>query len=375
MAKKETTYNDILTQLRNKEYKPVYLLMGEEAFYIDKISDYIENNVLTEEEKGFNLTILYGDQATPTQVAQLCKSFPMVGNRQVVIVKEAQNMFNKKKGGDAGSDSDGGKSDDALIYYLQQPQPQTILVMCYKYGKMDSRKKLFKEISQTGIVYTSEKIRDYNLPKWIESYVREEKMSIDMESAMILADYIGADLTRMASNIDRLKLSMPEGANRITPELIERNIGISKDYNNFELQKAIAEKNFLTANRIVRYFADNQKANPIFPTLSMLHTFFYNLLIIHYSNNHFTSKRTREKSPNTFIPTDKPLLASRIGMNPFFVDRFIDASDNYDALKCMKNMEIIEDFDAKCKGVGTNFTATELYPELIFKLMHDTKEL
>ncbi|MBO7337349.1 MAG: DNA polymerase III subunit delta [Paludibacteraceae bacterium] len=345
---KELTYDDILTQLKNKEYKPVYLLMGEEAYYIDLISDYIQENVLDPSAKDFDLTVVYGHQTTQQQVAMMAKRFPMMG-MQVIIVKEAQNLFSKR---DMADDSEGDNAN-ALALYLQNPQPTTILVLCYKYGKLDKRKKLYTEISKIGVVLDSQPVRDYQLPKWIISYVKKIGLTIDDRSAHVLAEYIGSDLQRIASSLDKLKLSMPAGSTAVTAELIERNIGISKDYNNFELQNALMRKDILRVNRIGMYFGQNQKANPIFPTISVLFNLFFNLLLVHYSTNR-----------------NEYELAKRIGVMPFFVKDYVAATKLYNARKCMENISILKEYDEKCKGGGSKSDASELLMEMLFRLMH-----
>ncbi|MBQ2051443.1 MAG: DNA polymerase III subunit delta [Paludibacteraceae bacterium] len=342
---KEQTYATIITQLQNKDYRPVYLLMGEEAYYIDLVSDYIQNNVLDPSAKDFCLTVLYGDQTTQTKVAMLAMGVPMIGDKQVIIVKEAQNLLGKKRAED---------DENALVTYLQNPQPKTILVLCYKYGNLDKRKKLYTEITKIGSVLESQPIRDYQLPAWIVNYVKNSGMTIDERSAQVLAEYIGADLQRIASSLDKLKLSMPEGSKAITAELIERNIGISKDYNNFELQNAIMRKDIMRVNRIGMYFAQNQKANPVFVTISVLFSLFFNLLLVHYTSNKSDSKS----------------LASRLGVNPFFVKDYVAAAKLYGARKCMENIAILKEYDEKCKGGGSKSDASELLMEMLFRLMH-----
>ncbi len=342
---KEQTYATIITQLQNKDYRPVYLLMGEEAYYIDLVSDYIQNNVLDPSAKDFCLTVLYGDQTTQTKVAMLARGVPMIGDKQVIIVKEAQNLLGKKRAED---------DENALVTYLQNPQPKTILVLCYKYGNLDKRKKLYTEITKIGSVLESQPIRDYQLPAWIVNYVKNNGMTIDERSAQVLAEYIGADLQRIASSLDKLKLSMPEGSKAITAELIERNIGISKDYNNFELQNAIMRKDIMRVNRIGMYFAQNQKANPVFVTISVLFSLFFNLLLVHYTSN----------------KSDSRSLASRLGVNPFFVKDYVAAAKFYGARKCMENIAILKEYDEKCKGGGSKSDASELLMEMLFRLMH-----
>ena len=240
MAKQETTCDDILKELRAKQYRPVYYLMGEESYYIDLISDYIVDNVLTDTEKVFNLTVVYGADVDIATVINAAKRYPMMSERQVVVVKEAQAIRNMEE----------------LSYYLQKPLNSTILVLCHKHGVLDRRKKLAAEIEKVGVLFESKKVKDAQLPAFITSYMKRKGVDLDPKATSMLADFVGTDLSRLTGELEKLIITLPKGQTRVTPEQIERNIGISKDYNNFELRSAIVEKDILKANKIIKYFED-----------------------------------------------------------------------------------------------------------------------
>lgn len=337
MAKQQAaTAQSILTDLKNKKYSPVYFLMGEEPYYIDLISDYIQQNVLDEAQSGFDQTILYGKDVDITAVVNAAKRYPMMSPHQVIIVKEAQLI----------------KNWDNLVYYLQQPQISTILVFCYKYGTPDKRKKWMTEISKTGVVFESPKVRDYEIDGWIVEYVRNKKMTIDTKAAAMVGEFLGTDLSKIANEIDKLAIINPEG--KITPELIEKNIGISKDYNIFELQAALINRDVLKCNRIVRYFAENKKSNPMVVILSQLFGFFSNLMLYHY---------LPDKSPAT--------VASELKINPYFTKDYQKAAQVFGAWKTMNIISYIREADARHKGIdNTSADEGDLLKELIFQILH-----
>ena len=264
---KETTYDEIARDLKNRVYKPVYYLMGEESYYIDRISDYIAQTVLTEEEREFNQTILYGVDTDVASIINAAKRYPMMSEYQVVIVKEAQNV----------------KKIEELSYYLQKPLMSTILVICHKNGVLDKRKKLAAEISKIGVLFESKKMKDAQLPGFIASYLKRKQVDIEPKASEMMAEFVGTDLNRMAGELDKLIITLPAGSRRITPEQIERNIGVSKDYNNFELRNALLTRDVLKANKIIKYFEENPKTNPIQSTLSVLFGFFSNLMLAYYA--------------------------------------------------------------------------------------------
>lgn len=260
MAKKDTNQHlAILQDIRNKVFKPVYLLMGEESYYIDLICETIIENALKDSERDFNQTILYGaDIDDFAIVVNAAKRFPMMAERQLIVVKEAQNI----------------KGVDNLLYYLQKPLMSTILVICHKNGSLKN-KKVVAGIEKIGVVYESKKLYDNQLPAFINNYVVAKKLSIDPKAASMMADFVGNDLSRLSSELDKLSISLPEGSLRITPEIVERNVGISKDFNNYELLNAIITRNILKATQIIQYFEQNPKNNPLVVTISVLFNFFF----------------------------------------------------------------------------------------------------
>ncbi|MBP9016924.1 MAG: DNA polymerase III subunit delta [Paludibacteraceae bacterium] len=338
MIKQEAAANEILQEIKSKKFHPIYFLMGEEPYYIDKISNYIQENVLSESEKDFDLTILYGKDVEISTVINTAKRFPMIAPYQVVIVKEAQMI----------------SSWENLVYYLQKPLKSTILVFCYKYGTPDKRTKWFQETKKTGVIFESGKLYDYQVGEWIRSYIKTRKVGITPEAENMLVDYLGTDLTKIANELDKLLLTKPQDINQITPELVEKNIGISKDYNVFELQKAFVNRDVLKANRIVLYFAENKKNNPLVLVLAQLFNFFGNLLLYHFM------KDKTEKN-----------VAAELKINPFFVKDYQSASKIYNRDKTIKILSEIRETDAKSKGVDSaSIDEEELLKELVYKIMH-----
>lgn len=275
---KETTYEEIVRNIKNKVYSPIYFLMGEEDYYIDRIADYIMDSVLNETEKEFNQTVLYGADTDIATIINGAKRYPMMSKYQVLIVKEAQNL----------------KNLDELVYYLQKPMLSTILVICYKHESLDRRKKLTAEIEKTGVLFESKKLKDAQLPGFIASYLKRKQVEIEPKAAEMMAEFVGTDLNRMAGELEKLIITLPSGQKRITPEQIERNIGISKDYNNFELRNALIAKDILKANQIVNYFEENPKNNPLQVTLAVLFNFYANLMLAYYA----PEKQNRESPHN-----------------------------------------------------------------------------
>ena len=339
MAKQEFTYDQILSDLQRKNYSPVYFLMGEEPYYIDVISDYIQKNVLDETEKEFDMTVLYGkDVADISIVINAAKRYPMMGTYQVLIVKEAQLI----------------KDWDNMVHYLSNPLKSTILVFCYKYGTPDKRKKWFQEVNKIATVYESVKLRDYEVGSWITKYCRYKNVQIEEKAVAMLSEFLGTDLSKLVNEVDKLILTKPIESHSITPELIEKNIGISKDFNVFELQVALVNKDVLKANRIVRYFAENKKANPMVLTLSQLFKFFSDLMIYHYLS---------DKSQGA--------VASELRINPYFVKDYQKAAQSFGAWKTMNIISWIRETDARYKGIDNPSTDEgELLKELVFKILH-----
>jgi len=338
VAKQETSYEQILTDLRKKVYQPVYFLMGEEPYYIDVISDFIQNNVLNETEKEFDQTILYGKDVDINIVINAAKRYPMMGTYQVLIVKEAQLI----------------KDWDNLVHYLSKPSKSTILVFCYKYGTPDKRKKWVLELSKTGIVYESAKLREYEIGNWISQFCKSKKVAIDEKAIAMLTDFLGTDLSKLVHELDKLILTKPADIHSITPELVEKNIGISKDFNVFELQAALINRDVLKANRIIHYFAENKKANPMVMVLAQLFKFFSELMLYHY---------LPDKSQGA--------VASELKINPYFVKDYQKASQVFGAWKTMNIISFIRETDSRYKGIDNPSTDEgDLMKELIFKILH-----
>ncbi|WP_195652142.1 DNA polymerase III subunit delta [Bacteroides cellulosilyticus] len=339
MAKQEITCDDILKELRAKQYRPVYYLMGEEPYYIDLIADYITDNILTETEKEFNLTVVYGADVDIATVINAAKRYPMMSEHQVVVVKEAQNIRNMEE----------------LSYYLQKPLLSTILVICHKHGVLDRRKKLAAEIEKTGVLFESKKVKDAQLPAFITSYMKRKGIDVEPKATAMLADFVGADLSRLTGELEKLIITLPKGHTRVTPEQIEKNIGISKDYNNFELRSALVEKDVLKANKIIKYFEENPKTNPIQMTLSLLFGFFSNLMLAYYAP---------EKSEQG--------IASMLGLRtPWQAKDYLAAMRRYNGVKTMQIIGEIRYADAKSKGVGNpSLSDGDILRELVFKILH-----
>jgi len=339
MAKQEHTYEDILRGLKSQQYYPIYYLMGDEPYYIDEISDYIANNVLTDSEKEFNQTVVYGADVDVTSVINLAKRYPMMSKYQVVIVKEAQNI----------------KSMEELSFYLQKPLSSTILVICHKHGVLDRRKKLVAEIEKSGILFESKKIKESQLSPFITTYLKQRGVDIDVKSSSLIAEFVGIDLSRLTGELEKLIITLPSGQKRVTPELVERNIGISKDYNNFELKNALIEKNVFKANQIVKYFEENPKSNPLQVTLSLLFNFYSNLMLAYYAPS----------------KTDQG-IAAQLGLRNTWQSReFLSAMGKYNAFKVMQIISDIRQCDAKSKGVGNpSVGGGQLLRELVYKILH-----
>lgn len=328
---------NIVSDIKNGVIKPIYFLMGEEPYYIDKISDYIENNVLQEAEKGFNLQVMYGRDATVDEIVSSAKRYPMMAEKQVIIVKEAQDL---------------SRSIEKLVAYANNPQPTTVLVINYKYKKLDKRKKLHKAIAKTGLVYESKKLYDNKVADWIRRVLSGKKYQIEPKAAQMLVEFLGTDLSKIANELDKLTLILPKET-IINDAHVEENIGISKDFNNFELLKAIGDKNILKANRIINYFVENPKNNPTIMTISLLNNFFTKLLLFHGLQN-----------------KSKDAVSKALGVNIYFVDDYFAASRNYPMRKVAQVIAFLRDADVKSKGVGANQTQGDILKELIFKILH-----
>lgn len=331
------TYENIIDNLKKKIYRPVYFLCGEEPFYIDKISDFAENNILDEGEKDFNQHVYYGLDSDVQNIISSCKAFPMMGTLQLVIIKEAQQL----------------KKIEELAAYVQNPLESTILVICHKYKKPDERKEFGKAIKKNSVYFVSDKVKDYKLAEWIEKFVKSEGLKIGVKSAALLAEFLGNDLSKISNEIDKLKILLPAGA-EITPEAIQKNIGISKDYNVFELQNAIGEKNIFKANQIVDYFGKNEKSHNVLMVLPQLYTFFTRLMKIH----------------GLTVKSDKA-AGEALGMHPFIAKDFIKYASHYPMNKLVKIFQHLEQADLRAKGIdNTGMASGEIMKELMFKILH-----
>ncbi len=331
------TFDQILTDLKNKIYRPIYLLAGEEPYYIDEIADYIEKHTLTEDEKEFNQSVLYGKDVDVATIINSAKRFPMMANYQVVIVKEAQGI----------------EKIEELNTYLDNIQQSTILVLCYKYKKVDGRTIFKKNIDKKGVFFESKKLYDNEIPAWITNYLKKKQYQISTDACKLLADYLGTDLQKIVNEIIKLIINVPQNTT-ITPELIEENIGISKDFNVFELQKALGTKDVLKANQIINYFTSNPKENPLVKILPILYVYFVKVL---------TYIELTDKSQRN--------AASVLSVNPYFVKDYETASNKYSRIQLHQIIALLREYDVKSKGVD-NVSATdgELMKELIFKILH-----
>ncbi len=331
-------FNTILRDLKNKNYKPIYFLMGEEPYYIDLITNYIASNVLDESEKALNQLVFYGKDTTVTDVINTARRYPMMASHQVVIVKEAQTL----------------NDIDNLCYYAEAPLRSTILVINYKYKSLDGRKKLSRIISEKGVLFESKKLYDDKIPGWITNWLKERRKDIELKASVLLAEFLGNDLGKIVNELEKLIITLPEESDTITAEHIEKNIGISKDYNNFELNKALIQKNVLKANRIINYFDKNQKNNPIYITISSLYYLFSRVLLYH---------DIKDKS--------KRNVASALNINPFFVSDYELAARAYTHSEVVRIISLLREYDLKSKGYGNvSMPPGELLKELVYRILH-----
>ncbi len=341
----EQSFDNIIRDLKARKYAPVYLLHGEEPYFIDEIIRYIENNVIDESMRDFNQTIVYGRDVTARDVADLASRFPMMGDKQVVIVKEAQDLTANNR-----------KLDD-LEPYLANPSESTILVFGFKYKKVDKRKGFYKKIKNQSqnVLFESKKVYDNQIPGWIVKYVESQGYSIDGVSTQLLADHVGNDLSRLSNEIKKLFINLPENG-KITPDIIEKNIGISKDFNIFEFTKALGYRDVYKAQRIAQYFEANPKANPLQMITVMLYNYFVKLFLIH-----------------VYLKKNEPNLASKIGVPPFLLNEYKVAAKNYPINTIRKIITEIKMLDLKSKGYGAS-DAKNYGPlrEFVYKCIHHT---
>jgi len=330
------TYDQILNEIKKQIYHQVYFLMGEEPYFIDTISDAIENSVLDEADKAFNQVILYGKDVSVHDIVTQARNYPMMGNYLVIIVKEAQEV----------------KKIEEMEPYLELIPPTTILVINYKYKKLDKRLKFAKTLEKNYVLFESKKLYDNAIPQWITNYLSNRNYRISQKACQMLSDFLGTDLHKIKNELEKLIVAVPQ-KKEIDDNDIERNIGISKDFNIFELQKAIGSGDFVKAVQIVNYFGDNPKDNPLIASVIILYGYYCKLLKLHYSP---------DKSKNG--------VASVLGVNPYFVSDYLDAIRRYSIKKCVENIATLREFDLKSKGYNVgDVDQKELYREMIYKLM------
>jgi len=332
----------IIADIKMKHFKPVYFLMGEESYYIDRISDYISDTVLTEEERSFNHMVLYGKDVTINDIVSNARRFPLMAEHQVIIVKEAQDLV---------------KTIDQLDAYFDNIQPSTILVFCYKYKTLDKRKKVYKSLQKHGLIYESKKLRDYQMEGWLKQVLATKKYTIDSKAAAMLVEFLGTDLNKIANELSKLQIILPAGT-QITPDHVEENIGISKEFNNFELIKAIAERNTTAAYKIAYYFAQNTKNNPFVLTMGLLYNYFSKLLQYHgmiYKN--------AQANPKT--------IAAEIKVSEYALKDYQAGVRNYPMKIASRNISYLREFDLKSKGVEANaMPHYDLLTEMLAKLFN-----
>ncbi|MBR0263664.1 MAG: DNA polymerase III subunit delta [Prevotella sp.] len=338
---KNITFQSIMHDLQERKFVPLYYLVGDEPYYIDKIADYIAEHVLQPEERDFNQTVLFGSDVTAAQIADAARRYPMMSEYQVLIVKEAQNI----------------KNTEALEKYFKAPMSSTILVMCLKNAKIDGRKKeLVKNIQAAGVLFESNKLKERELPGFIEKYLKAREVSIDPKSMQMIAENIGADLSRLTSELDKVILSLSEKDRRVTPQIVEDQIGVSKEFNGYELRDAIVNRNIFKANQIIKYFDENPKAGSIYSFLPMLFNYFQNLMIAYYAPNNKSQESVAE------------WLELR---NAWGAKEYMNGMRNYSAMKVMQIISKIREIDAKSKGLDNpNTPPGELMKELIFYILH-----
>ncbi|MFK8007058.1 MAG: DNA polymerase III subunit delta [Saprospiraceae bacterium] len=332
------TYPQIIKELKAKKYAPIYLLHGTESYYIDKISKYIEDNVLTEGEKSFNQTIMYGKDTDHKTLIDTCSRYPMMASHQVVILKEAQEM----------------KSLKELLPYIERPVHTTILVLCFKHKKFDGRTKFGKLVKQKALIFESKKLYDNQIPDWIQSYLKDKKLSISPSAAALVAEYLGENLSKVSNELDKLAINLAPGT-EVNEKHIQEQIGISKEYNVFELQKALGTKNVVKSNRIINYFISNPKKNPLVVVVGTLFNFFSKVYLTHFLKN--SSERE---------------MMEKLGVrHAFFLKDYKLAARNYPYQQSQNVISILKEYDLKSKGVDrVNATEGDLMKEMVFKILH-----
>ena len=331
------THEQILADIRSKKYSPVYFLAGEETYYIDLVSDFIENTILDDAEKGFNQSVLYGRDIEIGALISASKQFPMMSENTVIIVKEAQDI----------------KKIEELKSYVDQPLNSTILVLCYRGKKIDKRKALYKSLQKNGIYFESNKLYENKIPEWIKAYLSAKDYTIGNKASAMLTEFLGTDLSKIAGELSKLCILAPKGS-EINAKLVEENIGISKDYNNFELQNAVMNKDLTKATKIIKYFESNPKNNPIVVTLSVLYNLFSKVLIFH---------SLKDKNPQS--------VARSLGVNPYFVKDYQKAAQTYNLKYAVRALDVLRDADMKSKGFNNpSISHSVLLKEVVYKICY-----
>ena len=330
------TENELISDLKRGKVKNIYLLTGEENYGIDTVSDYFEHRFIQEDFRDFDQSVLYGRDVSMETIISMARRFPIMSPYQLILIKEAQDI----------------RKWDQLPLYLDNPQPQTVLVFCYRHKKMDKRSAVYKSINKHGIIFEKEKLKEYKLPEWITMYVRENGYDISPQSASIIAESIGNDLGKIANELSKVFITIAKGS-LITETIIENNIGISKDYNVFELQNAIGRKDIVKCNKIVNHFAANPKDNPIQPVLANLYAYIIKIMIYHQID-------------------DKSRATTILGIHPYYLKDYETAASNYSLPKLATIIGYLKDADLKSKGIKNTGTITdgELLKELLFKILH-----
>lgn len=328
----------ILTDIKKRKFQPVYLLHGEESYFIDVISDALEHTVLNDAQKGFDQTVLYGKDTDFSTIVNAAKRYPMMSDHQLIIIKEAQDLK--------------WKDDELLLKYVEQCTVSTVLVFDYKYGKFDKRKKLYKAIEKKGLVVESNKLYDDKVAAWVISYIKEQGWNIHPQAAALLSEYLGTELSKIVNELNKLMLNVPKEREIVVSD-IEQNIGISKDFNVFELNTALAKRNAFKAYQIIDYFAANPKSNPLVLVLGTIAGYFTKVLKYHYI-------------------IDKSTAAKELGVHPFFMKEYELAARNYNRRKTFTIIEALKDADLKSKGmnVGGNTSTKDILTELIFTILN-----
>lgn len=334
----EIKFSQLMSDLRNKIYKPIYFLQGEEPWFPDQITDYINDHVLTENEKAFNQVVLYGRDTEIAAVITTARRFPMMANHLVVIVKEAQNL----------------KSLEGLELYASSPLQSTILVLNYKYKSLDKRTKLFKVLNEKSYLFDSPKLYENKVPEWINWYLKLRNLTATPDACQLLIEYLGADLGKIANEIDKLTLVIPENENKITAGHIERFIGISKEYNSFEFYKALIHKDQAKAFRIALYMGKNPKSSPMPLIIASLYSQFSKVLAYH-----FIEDKSRQN------------LQSQLRINPYFLNDMQLAARNYPPAEAIKVISLLREYDARSKGAdGISYDSEDILKELTYKILH-----